>query len=209
MESMGAYVWPGRVAIFIRLILVVCLWAFGTVNEHQLLLSLTPWENYGVPPEKAQRIIGADLIYGLDHKLKARVYVETSNGTEYRCCGWPGPDGWVKLSEPLSSYYEYVSVDDKRCAEWIQEQWRLNDSSRNSVDIVNLGSCRGSNAYVSYYIGHDGIVWGRMLNEFSTSYDRAMLLIRFLKGLSFFIIFLLFLTLFKKEGYSNRNYEAQ
>jgi hypothetical protein len=208
MESMGTYVWPSWVDISVRLVLVVYLLLFGTVNEYQLLLSITPWKSYGTPPEQAQKIVGVDLIPGLDYHWKSRVYVETADGNEYRCCGWPGPEGWVERYEPLSNYYTYKFVSNKYCTEWLQDQWDINDDYRIAIDSANFSSC-APDIYVSYYIGCDGTVWGKMLDEHSDYFKHSMLVVRFLKGLSFFIIFLLFLTLFKKEGYSNRNYEAQ
>jgi hypothetical protein len=195
---MGAYVWPSWAEIGVRLVLVICLLLFGNVNEHQLLLSITPWKNYGAPPEQAQKIVGVDLISGLDHRLKSRVYVETTGGNEYRCCGWPGPEGWVKRSEPLSNYHTYKFVSRKYCTEWLQEEWDTTDDRRSAIDSANFSSC-SPDAYISYYIGSDGSVWGRMLDEGSDYFRHSMLVVRFFKGLSFFIIFLVVLTLFRQE----------
>ncbi len=102
--------------------------------------SSVTWRSLGTPPEKAIKILDADVDI---------IYVQTTEGKIYSCRTWPTTECWVESGPPqhlwkCSSGYNATPVPAP---------------SGKTVDRVNTWVCGELSTFASYVLNEDGKVW--------------------------------------------------
>ena len=143
------------------LVLIGLYWLAWGLNINKASFLLTPWENYGTPPETPIEIINISKVPDKTSPVhfRATVFVETENGIAYQCCAKGNETVWEKKGPG----YEFALQTSK--PEW-DKRWGIPDRSRDalSYETYVLNTSSGEIALVVYQIKNNAI-FGKLVYE--------------------------------------------